>query len=64
MKDTYVSIAQWGNCKVCGEHQDLRYGSCFMCSDFVEGEQISPTTHRMWDTRNPTNEWFASETHN
>lgn len=64
MKDTYVSIAQWGNCKVCGEHKDLRYGSCFKCSDFVEGEKISPVTHRLWDIRNPTNEWFASETHN
>jgi hypothetical protein len=64
MKDTHVSIAQWGNCKVCSEHKDLRYGSCFKCSDFVEGEQISQITHKLWDSRNPSNVWYASEKHN
>jgi hypothetical protein len=60
----YVSIAQIGLCKVCGNEDDLRFGACFDCSDFVAGERISQTTHRLWDSRNPTNEWFASETHN
>jgi hypothetical protein len=23
---------------------------------------MSETTHRLWDSRNPSNEWFASET--
>lgn len=38
--DTYVSFAQMGNCKVCGEHKDLRMGSCFTCSNFVDGETV------------------------
>ena len=64
MKETYVSIAQHGDCKVCGEHEDLRFGSCFDCSDHVACEKISPVTHRLWDIRNPANVWFASEDHN
>ena len=64
MSDVYVSIAQWGNCKVCGQHKDLRYGSCFHCSDQVMGEQVSETTHKLWDSENPTNVWYASSTHN
>jgi hypothetical protein len=63
-KDTYVSISQWGNCKVCGVHQDLRMGACFKCAGFVTGERISPTTHKLWDSRNPSNSWIAAETHN
>lgn len=61
MTGTYVSIAMHGNCKVCGGYNDLRMGACFDCSDHVEGEKISPTTHRLWDSRNPKNEWFCSE---
>jgi hypothetical protein len=57
----YVAIAQHGNCKVCGDYEDLRYGSCFDCSQFVDGERVSPVTLRLWDSRNPQNEWFASE---
>ncbi len=64
MKDIYVSIAQISKCKICGSEEDLRFGSCFDCSDFVMGERISPTTHRLWDSRNPSNTWFASEDHN
>jgi len=60
----YVSIAQIGRCKVCGRNDDLRFGACFGCSDYVDGERVSETTHRLWDTRNPGNEWFASEKHN
>lgn len=61
-KPVYVALAKIGNCKVCGKEDDLRFGSCFDCADFVAGEQISPTTHRLWNSRNPSNEWFASET--
>ena len=66
MKDNcaYVSIAQMGNCKVCGERQDLRCGACFDCANKVSGEQISDKTHRLWETDNPSNEWFYSEDHN
>jgi len=53
---TYVSIEQWGNCKVCGQYKDLRYGSCFHCSDFVDGKEI-PGGHELWDSRNPTVRW-------
>ena len=56
----YVSMLRIGKCKVCGEEEDLRMGCCFSCCDYVDGEQVSPTTHRLWDRRNPTNEWFAS----
>ena len=55
-EETYICISQWGNCKVCGAHKDLRYGCCFKCSDFVEGIEI-PGGHEMWDSRNPTNRW-------
>lgn len=58
----YVSIEQWGNCKRCGAHQDLRCGVCFECSDHVRGERISPTTHKLWDADNPQNVWYYSET--
>jgi hypothetical protein len=58
----YVSIAQIGRCKVCSDEDDLRMGVCFDCCDFVDGERVSDTTHRLWDRRNPSNEWFASET--
>jgi len=61
MTDVYVSIAQIGNCKVCSKEDDLRFGVCFDCCDYVHGEQISPTTHKLWDSRNPTNVWFATE---
>lgn len=61
---TYVSMAQMGNCKVCGDYQDLRCGACFDCSSKVTGEQISEHTHKLWETDNPTNFWFYSENHN
>jgi hypothetical protein len=60
-KECYVSFAQVDNCKVCGERHDLRMGACWDCADFVDGEQISPGNHRLWDRRNPRNEWFVSE---
>ncbi len=62
--DTYVSMAQHGNCKVCKQYDDLRMGCCFTCSDVVDGEQTSPTTHKLWERANPLNFWYVSETHN
>lgn len=58
---TYVVIEQVGDCRICGQRKDLRCGVCFQCSDQVRGERISPTTHRLWDSANPRNEWFYSE---
>lgn len=58
----YVIIAHWGTCHLCGKHDDIRYGACFACADFVDGERLSATTHRLWDKRNPSNEWVVSET--
>ena len=54
--DAYVAFAQWGNCKVCGRHQDLRMGACFKCSDQVAGKKI-PGGHELWDSKNPDNRW-------
>lgn len=50
--DTYVCVEQLGNCKVCGIYDDLRYGSCFKCADYVmsDGEQA-------WDVRKPEIKW-------
>ena len=58
---SYVSIAQVADCRICGVRQDLRMGVCFTCADQVAGEKISATTHRLWDSRNPRNEWFYDE---
>lgn len=58
--DTYVSFAQWSNCKVCGQHEDLRMGVCFHCADFVDGRSI-PSGHELWDSRNPDNRRFVRE---
>lgn len=47
-------------CCICKEQHDLRFGVCFRCSDQVAGELIADgpagrRTHRLWDSRNPTN---------
>lgn len=60
-KRVYVSIAQHGICHICGSHEDLRCGVCWGCSDQVAGEEVSPGVHRLWDSRNPRNEWFYSD---
>lgn len=54
--DTYVSMAEMGNCRVCGEHDDLRMGACYTCADFVDGKEV-PGGHELWDKRNPENRW-------
>ena len=59
-KDAYVSIAQWGNCKVCGAWKDLRYGTCFPCSDFVDGIEI-PGGYEFWDSRNTSVRWKVQD---
>jgi hypothetical protein len=58
----YVAMARIGICKVCNREDDLRMGVCWDCCDFVDGEQLSPTTHRLWDRRNPSNTWIVSTT--
>lgn len=61
LQRTYVSIEQLGNCKVCLLLADLRVGTCFQCSDKVSGVRVNDTTHRLWETENPRNEWFYCE---
>ena len=51
-KDVYISSSSWGTCQVCGKHKDLRYGSCFACSDFVVTDNIWA-----WDIRSPDKKW-------
>jgi len=51
-EDSYIVIEQTGNCKICGKYDDLRYGSCFSCSDFVKSDG-----KKAWDVRNPMNKW-------
>ena len=57
----YVSIAQMGDCRICGQYADLRCGACWDCMGRVSEEKVSETTHRLWDSENPRNEWFYSE---
>jgi hypothetical protein len=54
--EVYVSFAQVGKCRVCGERRDLRCGACFACSEFVDGTKI-PGGHELWDRRDPNNRW-------
>ena len=53
---TYVSMAEWGNCRVCGKYEDLRMGACFLCSNQVDGRKILGG-HELWDSKNPSNRW-------
>ena len=50
--ESYIITEQWGNCRVCGKYDDLRYGSCFACADFVMTDE-----KEAWDVRNPLNRW-------
>ena len=54
--NAYVAVDTWGDCKVCGEHQDLRMGVCHRCSSQVAGKPI-PGGHELWDSKNPSNRW-------
>lgn len=60
MTNVYIVREQIGHCKICGKEDDLRFGVCFECADYVDGEQISPGKHRLWDCRNPANSWEVS----
>ncbi len=60
MSDTiYIAVFQRGQCHICGHFDELRFGCCLGCSDHVEGKQVSPMLHRLWDTRNPKNTWMV-----
>lgn len=54
--DSFFSVAQWGFCRICHRHQDLRCGSCFKCSPRVAGQKIAGG-HEFWDSKNPSNRW-------
>jgi len=56
--DAYVSLADFGYCKVCGNYRDLRYGSCLKCSPKVDGKRI-PGGYELWETNNPENRWIV-----
>lgn len=58
---SYVSEAAMGNCKVCGEWQDLRCGACFDCAALVMGRLIEPGVHELWERSRPQNKWFYRE---
>ncbi len=60
--EPYVIFEQIGNCKICQSLTDLRMGVCFDHAGQVDGEQISETTHKLWDVKNPKNVWYYSET--
>lgn len=50
--NTFISTEQWGTCHVCGKYDDLRYGSCFNCADWVvTDEKVA------WDIRSPDKKW-------
>ena len=55
-EDTFVIYEQKGNCKVCGSYDDLRYGSCFECGEYVISDE-----EEAWDIRNPLNRWSVRQ---
>lgn len=57
----YLVVARIGPCRVCGKEDDLRFGVCFDCCGHVDGEKVGDRMHRLWDRRNPDNEWFVRE---
>ena len=57
--DCLVVVDQMGICKVCGAYQDLRLGSCFDCSDFVDGKPDGKGGHVLWDVRHPEKTWYV-----
>ena len=62
-KGTYVitDFASWGNCRRCGKHDDLRMGSCFECSDHIDGETVPGQGYWLWDKDKTENRWFVEE---
>ena len=61
MAEVYMVVARIAPCRVCGNTDDLRFGVCFDCCDHVHGEKVSERMHRLWDVRDPDNEWFVFE---
>ena len=59
--DSYIIRANAEYCRVCGNEEDLRFGCCFDCSDYVAGKQITSRLHRLWDKRDPSNFWYFGE---
>lgn len=55
-QNSYVSVAEFAHCRVCGKYQDLRSGACFDCADRVSGKKIEGG-HELWETDNPANRW-------
>jgi hypothetical protein len=42
-------------CNGCYRAEDLRYGACFSCADFVKTDGLTA-----WDVRNPMNHWMVN----
>ena len=55
-EDTFVIDEQMGNCKVCGSYDDLRYGGCFDCAEYIMSNK-----EEAWDIRNPLNRWSVRQ---
>lgn len=53
---TYMTMAEWGYCKVCKAYEDLRCGACFDCCGKVDGRKIEGG-HELWERANPSNRW-------
>lgn len=45
----FVKITEWGNCQICGEHEDLRFGICGNCAKIWK----SQGGKWEWDKDNP-----------
>jgi hypothetical protein len=63
-RPTYIAMACFGDCKVCGKHADLRCGACFDCSGKVAGRVVSrgadgTEVHQLWPTDAPHNRWHV-----
>lgn len=54
--DTILVAVQWGWCKICHQHRDLRCGACYRCSPRVDGRPIMGG-HEFWDKKNVNNRW-------
>lgn len=61
MSDVYVVRNRFGDCKVCGQHDDLRFGVCFDCADFVKCQEVSPDIYKVWDERDPSKFWLYGD---
>lgn len=60
MTRIYVTGIRTGKCRVCGTCKDLRCGACFDCANKVSGNSL-PGGHYLWETDNPSNDWYYIE---